>query len=794
MEVPPAASILQQPRRIPRTATQYILCGSHRPSRSVRRRPLLPVPDAAAGYEPAREVLQRDGDEANVSLVLDGLMGGSPFLPETAFSLPLLEFYHQLRRRHQVGIQGFMKVICSTLSISYYPALQEKFSQAFDAYFDVLERLQKLSDQALGRDAEGWRLRNACPCCSFQQAGEPVLVPARLHAMDGCSSHKRLNGVGYTDERVFESSYFQTPQQVDVFKDEVKPRKRRAREEDVQDVEEDEQLNTNPTEGLPTDVGGPTKCTDRWVTENASSTGKTAVVFEQTGIFIGACRHGMVELVQEMVRSGELAKYPLAMLDTYMREFGEGQCIGYDIGCSMDKTVQATSLKDRANDLKLILIVNAFHGYAHNRLCQLCHHPLFRTGLGLEDFETCKRIFSSLGTVARLIRHASHFHWKMFIHLHIQQWDEDRYAELSNFLLKNYKQALEVLREYEPEVRMFKAATGYTDEDFDSWTVAERRYLQDAKKKPEADAQEQAYVQALVDLENATYAGKAAKEAERRAAVAKLSLAQNVVADLERRLGLPEPWTAETPEYQRNLGILQRTQFDKAVDHLEGLVVQRLFELAKANISGTGYKMRKHISAAITRRSAAVRSALNTYNRLAPKQDPPRQKLEYSEVANYGWLGEFDLLKESRHEVLEKPWSQPANREAVTKYLKVHRAREEIQRLNVEIPRLRAWVDAEDETFTRAAASARVDDGRLADHLRHLHGRRRALNDQHLRRLHQIYRLAGYTGPVDFGMRVGFNNSEHDTGDVEPELEIEEHDELNDEMVRLGEALEQATL
>ncbi|KAI0037789.1 hypothetical protein FA95DRAFT_1506476, partial [Auriscalpium vulgare] len=721
----------------------------------------------------------------------------------------LLAFYHQLRRRHQVGIQGFMKVICSTHSTTYYPALQERFSQAFDAYFDLLERLQTRADRALGRDANGWRLRNSCPCCSFQQPDEPVLVPARLHAMDGCSSHKRLNGVGHSDERQFNSSYFQTPEQVNVFKDEVKPRKRQTTVEDDENSE-DGLLGSEETEGLPTDVGGPTKCTDRWVTENATSTGKTAAVFEQTGIFVGACRHGIIELVQEMIRSGELAKHPLALLDAYMREFGERQCVGYDIGCSMDKTVQASSLKDRANALELVLIVNAFHGYAHNRLCQLCHHPLFRTGLGLEDFETCERIFSSLGTVARLIRHASHFHWKMFIHLHMQQWDEDRYAELSNFLLKNYKQAIAVLADYEPEVRLFKEATGYTDEDFESWVVEERRYLQDAKKVPAADEQEQAYVQALIDLDNAKYVppgatisivltlflvrtGKAAKEAERRAAVAKLSLAQNVVADLERRLGLAEAWTADTPEYQRNLGILQRTKFDKVVDQLEGLVVQRLFELAKANISGTGYKMRKHISSAITRRSAAVRTAVNTYNRLAPLQEPPRRILPYSEIANYGWLGEFDLLKESRHDVLEKPWTQPANREALTKYLKTHRAREEIHRLNVEIPRLHAWLDAEDDEYRRAEATARSEDPRLADHILHLHSRRVKVNDRHHQRLQQVYRLGGYTGPIG-GPGVVFRGSEHGTSAVEAELEIEEHDDLNEEMVRLGEALEQAAL
>ncbi|KAI0037788.1 hypothetical protein FA95DRAFT_1613880 [Auriscalpium vulgare] len=39
------------------------------------------------GYDPAREVVQHAGDEANVSLVLNGFLGGSTFLPETAFSL-----------------------------------------------------------------------------------------------------------------------------------------------------------------------------------------------------------------------------------------------------------------------------------------------------------------------------------------------------------------------------------------------------------------------------------------------------------------------------------------------------------------------------------------------------------------------------------------------------------------------------------------------------------------------------------------------------------------------------------
>lgn len=46
-------------------------------------------------------------------------------------------------------------------------------------------------------------------------------------------------------------------------------------------------------------------CTDNWKTANTISD-NTVKVFEQTGIFISACRHGMIQTLVEMRRSGEL--------------------------------------------------------------------------------------------------------------------------------------------------------------------------------------------------------------------------------------------------------------------------------------------------------------------------------------------------------------------------------------------------------------------------------------------------------------------------------------------------------
>jgi len=49
-----------------------------------------------------------------------------------------------------------------------------------------------------------------------------------------------------------------------------------------------------------------------------------------------------------------------------------------------------------------------------------------------------------------------------------------------------------------------------------------------------------------------------------------------------------EQWTADSPEYLQVTEFVQRHKYLRAVDTLEALVVQRLFELTKMNHSGTG--------------------------------------------------------------------------------------------------------------------------------------------------------------------------------------------------------------
>ena len=117
----------------------------------------------------------------------------------------------------------------------------------------------------------------------------------------------------------------------------------------------------------------------------------------------------------------------------------DGVLCGYDIGCTADVTVKNSSLGPEFIRKKAKFCVNAFHGWAHKRECQLHNHPIFLKGLGIEDLEVCERIFSSLNAVAHAVRHASHFHYIQFITLHLDSLRRDKYGALSKPLYVHHR-------------------------------------------------------------------------------------------------------------------------------------------------------------------------------------------------------------------------------------------------------------------------------------------------------------------------------------------------------------------
>ncbi|KIK29885.1 hypothetical protein PISMIDRAFT_6620 [Pisolithus microcarpus 441] len=499
-----------------------------------------------------------------------------------------------------------------------------------------------------------------------------------------------------------------------------------------------------------------------------------------------------------------VAKYGLVAVNQLLNICGQDQAVGHDVGCASKKTIASSSLGKEAQEKRLKVVVNAFHGFAHNRMCQLENHPLYQSGFGNEDLETCKHIFSSSNNTAPLIRHASEFHWKQFLDLHFNQWDADKYLELSRFLYNNYKQALCIIQTHPAELEQFKRSKDPTDNDFESWHREELEYLKRCAGESDATSIATQYVELLeklnfaeatygsvtqvpyltytpaeftstAGLNESTQQGTNAVNAEYASTLQKYQLQLNIVANFEQQHNIIDRWTPLHREYINAHEYTKHHVFIRTVEELEGLVVQRMFELSKANLAKTGYKMRKHISKAISRRSAAIRAALERYNKLAPRQRPPHPKLDYAEVIGYSLLGEFSLLKHSRYEVLEKPWALPDNREMMMKYYKLQRSQEEITRLNMKV-----------------AAQGFRDSGssELASEMESMYAERVRVNDFHHAQLQKIYEMPGYTGcrPIGDQPRV--------TGDGTGDEDEEDGDDDDDDgkAFHLGDTLDRVPL
>jgi hypothetical protein len=170
----------------------------------------------------------------------------------------------------------------------------------------------------------------------------------------------------------------------------------------------------------------------------------------------------------------------------------------------------------------------------------------------------------------------------------------------------------------------------------------------------------------------------------------------------------------------------------------------------------TGYKLRKHIAKALQARSQAIRNALDKYNTAASALSPPRSTLSWNDVVEYAFLADFDLLRDTRQDIRDRPWATPACRLTMDQHFKLERAREEIQRLNIEIPRVITYIRDEDAFLRKEEKEIWLHDSSLA-HQVLLHRRERSrFNVQHMERFRKLASIPGFSGSIQPGISLEF--------------------------------------
>ncbi|KAJ3481525.1 hypothetical protein NLJ89_g12204 [Agrocybe chaxingu] len=228
-------------------------------------------------------------------------------------------------------------------------------------------------------------------------------------------------------------------------------------------------------------------------------------LFAIAGIFLAVCQHGHVLVICDMIRSGELMKYPLAVVNRLMDDFGPDICLGYDIMCAFSTTLAKSSLGQKTVAFCLGGVVPAFHSHAHNRGCQVQWHPVFVDGVGLEDFKECERTFCRLNELASVTWLTMPFHHQQHIDEHLHFHDLDKNAGLGNFIFQNYHQALEKIEIDSPRLAALSNRLRITGKDYEHYLDSEQKYLAGLRKEPEAVQHVADYMELLFKLDELKY-------------------------------------------------------------------------------------------------------------------------------------------------------------------------------------------------------------------------------------------------------------------------------------------------
>ncbi|KAE9403531.1 hypothetical protein BT96DRAFT_936374 [Gymnopus androsaceus JB14] len=224
------------------------------------------------------------------------------------------------------SVEAFTKTTYHLYAIPYRRSYQTALSDTFDVYLAILRKVNTCVSAELGHNTPDYRALNSCPPCAYELEGEPPLKFSCMVVVDGNNSLKCMDGVGkreVADICIFgESDYYLSEEFVNTFADEVPTRHSQSKTA-IEDSKEGF--------GAPEEHGDPT---------NGDPDPKICCSGGRRKEDV----HGFVLWVADMIWSGELEKYPLAMVAKALKVFGPAWILGYDIGCSFSSTICSSSL------------------------------------------------------------------------------------------------------------------------------------------------------------------------------------------------------------------------------------------------------------------------------------------------------------------------------------------------------------------------------------------------------------------------------------------------------------------
>ena len=207
---------------------------------------------------------------------------------------------------------------------------------------------------------------------------------------------------------------------------------------------------------------------------------------------------------------------------------------------------------------------------------------------------------------------------------------------------------------------------------------------------------------------------------------------------LQQSMHISKPWITLVTLWSSVFSNCTRWGYQAHVGAL-GHLLQILISL-----HGLGYKQQKKISAGLKKRSRAVNTVLDDYNRQAECLGRP--VLDFQQVIKYSFLSDFKLLHHTHNDITQKPWANPLVCNGMISWMKIERAKEEINCLNVEARCLMTFIWDSSVAQQQAIQHLHQTNPALATELQGRHRAQSSINTLLLQQLHKMQLLQGFSG------------------------------------------------
>ncbi|KAK1216209.1 hypothetical protein PQX77_021161 [Marasmius sp. AFHP31] len=477
----------------------------------------------------------RDAHTANETFLRYGLLGGSPDQPKIAFPVHFLETYRQIHRVcPRFTLNGLSRVVTNIHGHFPMPSLEDQLRVAYDAYLSIQKGVQAKVDQELGCNRHKRFVHNVCPPCMYEVEGETPLNPSILLAMDGNNLLKMVDtekrsGRSRVDTRPMDHPRWLDFTTVDVFKDEVVNLHRRS--------------------------------------ENVKSVGSIL----DADLLETACDG------PELPNNSDNLDEGIAWLNVNEMDELEA-CV--DVCVERWKAARPDANKKMYSFFSISGI-----------FLSVCRHGHV---LVMCDMRRSGELMKYLLAIVKAL---------------LDRYGKDIGLGLAgNFIYQTYRQVLERIAADGPLFSELCEEYGVTEEDCVRFLLEEKDHLlKEREELPEVAARLD-YVELLqkvTKLKNSSDEAQAkAKEASRSQRVPRKQLAglqtrsrtalDRYKAALEESLDFENEhdhyrrWEPTDSKYQETMVAMRGRNYRQALDKLEQLVVQRVLELTKLNMSGVG--------------------------------------------------------------------------------------------------------------------------------------------------------------------------------------------------------------